>query len=1037
MGEKATVGRSQETAYRSRAKALGASAQVLSENLVFGLQQTLGNQAMLQLLESGTIRAKLRISQPGDSDEIEADRVAEKVVAASRAPVIHRKCASDGGAPCAKCAGQQDEETIHRSFATPQLRSLGPSIQRAPADPSSSPAATHAPATPEKQPAPGAKLATLIVEDNATKVEPHQMRKSQFIALLRTEACAAADTALASVKHTTRGCPYVAKWLSFYENQSSEHIERAIRKYAPEAASARRAREAIRIIVLRVERAALKWAKTGKVEGLPEELAKEISGGGGFLQRIHTAASTGVAGAILGFIGGKSADVSHDSSARGEGGSRSDRLMRKSEDGQSSLRHDVAEVKSELGTGHSLDSRVQSQMSSAFGHDFSSVRVHTDSGAAKLSSDLNARAFTVGSDLAFATGEYRPGTLIGDTLIAHELAHVVQQSGAAGSAPIASAAASDAGESMAGVPSRLEQDANRSALGAVASAWAGTKRVLADVRENAIPRMRSGLRLQRCPKSPQAVHPAAAAPVAASDTEPDAPSLPAPITMRFTDLAEGQWVPDPTGRNHHIEIERRGADLFYRLASGGIRRVPRPIDKEKKPPAPATIGKITWGGIAALQTAFSAEYQAATFSGGIDLPTFTVNIFGRATAGDLLSSLLQMNAAEISPEGLEYEAEAGTLSSRPKAKRFEDAKRYHFPDAPFSLYVFENRTAEVDNDATGRAISGPWSNVVDLKVSGSGDVSLIRRAKSGEETSTFSIKGPTFAAAHPTASKDPKERTDLITKLAALGVHVTERGSRFSVAELEAALSVLQDWKGDKGVVESLKTTGAPTLKLVKDILNNKAEYDPDTAEVRITGAVERPEQEQRDMVTHELTHALFHARGLGTKKTKVPEHVKAEAAKLRDLSEAGDIQEGSIKGPGMPSFSRDKRRSQEDWEQALSTNADLNAIWRQLHTRFRIGDPEGTGDIRGMDAADESRYSGSSRGDVVGHGFDNVTEFLSSFVTSSMAYQTQMSATILRAQSQHLAQIYKQLWDWVNTNLVALGKQNPYDGVLASLQKK
>ena len=68
-------------------------------------------------------------------------------------------------------------------------------------------------------------------------------------------------------------------------------------------------------------------------------------------------------------------------------------------------------------------------MSAAFGYDFSGVRVHTDAKAGELSSQLNARAFTIGSDVAFAGGEYQPGTLIGDALIAHELAHVVQQGG--------------------------------------------------------------------------------------------------------------------------------------------------------------------------------------------------------------------------------------------------------------------------------------------------------------------------------------------------------------------------------------------------------------------------------------------------------------------------------------------------------------------------------------------------------------------------------------------------------------------------------
>jgi hypothetical protein len=66
-------------------------------------------------------------------------------------------------------------------------------------------------------------------------------------------------------------------------------------------------------------------------------------------------------------------------------------------------------------------------MEGAFGRSFTGVAVHTDGRAARLLSNLNARAFTVGEHVAFGGGEYRPVTMIGDALIAHELAQVVQQ----------------------------------------------------------------------------------------------------------------------------------------------------------------------------------------------------------------------------------------------------------------------------------------------------------------------------------------------------------------------------------------------------------------------------------------------------------------------------------------------------------------------------------------------------------------------------------------------------------------------------------
>ncbi|MDQ3920041.1 MAG: DUF4157 domain-containing protein, partial [Acidobacteriota bacterium] len=61
-----------------------------------------------------------------------------------------------------------------------------------------------------------------------------------------------------------------------------------------------------------------------------------------------------------------------------------------------------------------------------FGRSLADARLHTDGAAARLASSFSARAFTVGNDIAFGAGQYRPGTLEGDLLIAHELAHTTQ-----------------------------------------------------------------------------------------------------------------------------------------------------------------------------------------------------------------------------------------------------------------------------------------------------------------------------------------------------------------------------------------------------------------------------------------------------------------------------------------------------------------------------------------------------------------------------------------------------------------------------------
>jgi hypothetical protein len=66
-------------------------------------------------------------------------------------------------------------------------------------------------------------------------------------------------------------------------------------------------------------------------------------------------------------------------------------------------------------------------MESAFSFDFAPVRVYTGAAAHDAASALGARALTAGTDILFRAGEYQPGTPGGDRLLAHELAHVVQQ----------------------------------------------------------------------------------------------------------------------------------------------------------------------------------------------------------------------------------------------------------------------------------------------------------------------------------------------------------------------------------------------------------------------------------------------------------------------------------------------------------------------------------------------------------------------------------------------------------------------------------
>jgi hypothetical protein len=82
------------------------------------------------------------------------------------------------------------------------------------------------------------------------------------------------------------------------------------------------------------------------------------------------------------------------------------------------------------GRGYPLDAGLRERLQPHFKHELGDVHLHTDSRADALSRAIDARAFTVGSDIFFRAGAYEPSTMAGRTLLGHELTHVDQQGGA-------------------------------------------------------------------------------------------------------------------------------------------------------------------------------------------------------------------------------------------------------------------------------------------------------------------------------------------------------------------------------------------------------------------------------------------------------------------------------------------------------------------------------------------------------------------------------------------------------------------------------
>ncbi|MGA2353685.1 MAG: DUF4157 domain-containing protein, partial [Terriglobales bacterium] len=115
-----------------------------------------------------------------------------------------------------------------------------------------------------------------------------------------------------------------------------------------------------------------------------------------------------------------------------------DEKLQKKGDGAASLAGEAPPIVHQvLSTpGQALDRASRGFLEPRFGVDLGKVRIHSDARAAESAQAVGALAYTVGRDVVFGSGRYSPATPVGRQLLAHELAHVVQQRGATGAAPL-------------------------------------------------------------------------------------------------------------------------------------------------------------------------------------------------------------------------------------------------------------------------------------------------------------------------------------------------------------------------------------------------------------------------------------------------------------------------------------------------------------------------------------------------------------------------------------------------------------------------
>lgn len=292
---------------------------------------------------------------------------------------------------------------------------------------------------------------TLLVDPGAAP-EPGQLATDAFLRELRPALEATVEAGLAGTPYTVAACPWIDHWIAYYQGRPAAQVERALRLWAPQAASARTGRDYVPAVCARVRDGVASWRSSGAVPSAPPLTAGAPPGAAPAttaspVQRVPDGPGRGPVTPSTGTV----------------------------------------PIAGATGEGDRLDAATSARLG-APGVD---VRLHTGDSGAAVAGRAGAQAVTFGGSVYLGAGAPAPGTPLGDALLAHELAHVVQQQDAARRPGEPGTATAD--------DDVYEHDAH---LGAAATLLRlhDEHAMAAAVADR--PRLRSGLRVARCSETP-------------------------------------------------------------------------------------------------------------------------------------------------------------------------------------------------------------------------------------------------------------------------------------------------------------------------------------------------------------------------------------------------------------------------------------------------------------------------------------------------------------------------------------------------------
>ena len=379
--------------------------------------------------------------------------------------------------------------------------------------------------------------------------------------------------------------------------------------------------------------------------------------------------------------------------------------------------------------------------------------------------------------------------------------------------------------------------------------------------------------------------------------------------------------------------------------------------------------------------------------------------------------------------------------------------RYRAPGGTHDLYVAQggNPFAHIVERSTGDIKQTFAKGSIAAVVPATSGVVQIETTTGSGKTTSNETSQVDLRTSPPTITKAPGHGTseagydDAKKRLDALGVDITEIGLRLRVAELTA----IEDALGLGGGIGLRTLQAFATLESQSKILEIEKHIGQDSA----TGGAPRGSVptliisepfESRDLdrvatIRHELTHIIVQAQiairnsGLtALQRADLEGSLRWEARNAlqksnKDLLRIGELGAGTPKrGPGT--FT--------EWRGVIGEDPEIANIWGELLRKYSfIPDPEGTGEIRGVALADESRYSGASD-PLVGHPADGAEEFVASFVTSAIVFNAAFVAAVIEAETAgnargggggtYLRKLYSKAWDLISARYVPLGT-NPF----------